>query len=711
MKFSPGKICGCFSTVFLFMLFIISTGVLAQGAEDPRIARMQSPDEFKARIKPVSSLAKWEARKKVLRETLLLRAGLWPEPERTPLNARIFDEKKGKGFTVSKVYFESLPGFFATGNLYMPTGGSGPYPAIVTPHGHWQYGRLQNSEQGSIPGRCIDFARMGFVVFSIDMVGYNDSMQLPHDPNKSRAQLNADSPLPYSPAAHRGDFDYPKPSLYGFNLGGIQVWNATRAVDFLISLPNVDPERIGATGASGGASQTIFLMIADERIKVAAPVNIIGAKRHPGCRCENMPGLWLDMTTIELSAAFSPKPLLLMSATEDPWTAEMPKREYPVIKHFYSLYGAEDNVKNVHIEAGHNYNADTRAAVYDWFVKHLNPSATPIKNPKPVAPELKSLGDLRVFPDKILPDNALPERTIIANWEKASEEQIENLFPSSSKEMAEFTPKATEMLRRALVLNGDLRNVTIRKVKQYRRNGLAFAEMEVGKSGDKSSWCQMEMLILDKATKGSILVVRPDDEGFFDSNGDTKAWAKTLTSRGYRLYRIRGHASGERRIPQKITDSFSWSDTYNLSNELWAVHDIAAAIAMVSDINEGDPLTVLGLDECGVATAFAAAAATGFADRVIIDLDGRDPVYDSELLDYFNVPAIKRIGDFRTALLILISKKMVLLNPGPTFDSAWVKSMAEKTGSSGNISFGGKGSLKLLPNMNTEGAAYLDYLK
>ena len=404
-------------------------------SSDIRHTQLIDPDHFELRLTPPSSLQKWEKRKASLREMLLLKAGLWPEPEKTPLRPNIFDEKQGDGFTVAKVYFESLPGFFVTGNLYRPTEGKGPYPAIICPHGHWLYGRLQNSIECSIPGRCIDFARQGFVVFSVDMVGFNDAFQFPHKSWTSRARLKADEPEPYDKRQYHGNFDFPIAELYGFSLGGLQLWNNIRSVDFLCSLPDVDKTCIGVTGASGGATQTIFLMIADERLKVAAPVNIIGAAKHPGCLCENMAGMWLDTSTIELSAAFAPKPLLLMSATEDPWTNITPEREYPLIKKYYSLYNAEDMIKNVHIKAGHNYNAQTRSAVYDWFCKHLKNSSSSIKDPEPISKETKKLGDLRVFPDDILPKDALSHIQIIENWIKESEKAFTYRLPVTPEQM------------------------------------------------------------------------------------------------------------------------------------------------------------------------------------------------------------------------------------------------------------------------------------
>ena len=100
-------------------------------------------------------------------------------PDRTPLNPVVFGELKHADYTVSKAYFESVPGFFVTGNLYRPIG-DGPFPAILSPHGHWAYGRLENTALVSAPGRAINLARQGFVVFTYDMVGYNDSSQLEH---------------------------------------------------------------------------------------------------------------------------------------------------------------------------------------------------------------------------------------------------------------------------------------------------------------------------------------------------------------------------------------------------------------------------------------------------------------------------------------------------------------------------------------------------
>ena len=127
----------------------------------------------------VHTRAEWERRAAHLREADPGIGRPAADAGAASLNAQVFGEIERPDYIVSKVYFESLPGFFVTGNLYRPVG-AGPFPAILSPHGHWAYGRLENSAVASVPGRAINLARQGFVVLTIDMVGYNDSRQLEH---------------------------------------------------------------------------------------------------------------------------------------------------------------------------------------------------------------------------------------------------------------------------------------------------------------------------------------------------------------------------------------------------------------------------------------------------------------------------------------------------------------------------------------------------
>jgi hypothetical protein len=230
-------------------------------------ARAQSTRHTDTRftMPPVTDRESWERQAETLRTRLRAACGLYPWPEKTPLNARVFDRFDGEGFSVEKVYFEAFPGCLVTGNLYKPTEGAGPFPGVVAPHGHWENGRLENSERGSVPGRCITLARMGCVVFSYDMIGYVDSLQFPHNWGSREMEL------------------------YGLHPFAFQLWSGIRAVDFIMALPEVDATRIACTGASGGGTQTFALTAVDERVRVSAPVNMISANMQGGCNCENAP--------------------------------------------------------------------------------------------------------------------------------------------------------------------------------------------------------------------------------------------------------------------------------------------------------------------------------------------------------------------------------------------------------------------------------------
>jgi len=125
------------------------------------------------------TLQDWEKRKEFLRQQILTSAGLSPLPEKTPLHAQVFGKLEEKDYTIEKVLIETMPGFYLGGNLYRPRNGQAKHPGILNPHGHWQYGRLENEPIFSGPSVGISLARQGYVVFAYDLVGYNDTPRFP----------------------------------------------------------------------------------------------------------------------------------------------------------------------------------------------------------------------------------------------------------------------------------------------------------------------------------------------------------------------------------------------------------------------------------------------------------------------------------------------------------------------------------------------------
>ncbi len=338
----------------------------------------------------------WKRRAAYIREHVLASAGLLPMPERTPLRAREFGTLQHADYSVSKVYFESLPGFLVTGNVYRPVG-QGPFPGILSPHGHFAGGRLENTALVSTPGRAINLARQGFVVLSYDMVGFNDSRQLSHD------------------------FGGRPEALWGLSLGGLQLWNSIRALDFLESLPEVRRGAIGAVGASGGATQAFLLAAVDDRVAAVAPVNMISLNEQGGCICENPPGLRLDTNNVEIAATIAPRPLLLVSAVGD-WTSNTLEREFPAIRALYGLTGSQDRVQAVRFYAEHNFDRDARETMYAWMAQWLQGApAGVVRRERPFTVEPDA--DLLVFPDRALPDGALGPSELTAWWIEAARRQ------------------------------------------------------------------------------------------------------------------------------------------------------------------------------------------------------------------------------------------------------------------------------------------------
>lgn len=385
------------------IIAIAATGLLLSAADrrNTHTPNTDTPFTFTA----PADLKTWEARRAALRTQVLSAAGLLPMPAKGPLNPVVTGRLERSGYTIEKVALETMPGYWLGGNLYRPTA-PGRHPAVLHPHGHWTYGRLENSENCSTPTLAINLARHGFVVFAYDMVGYNDTAQTPHD------------------------FSTPEYQLWSFTPLGLQLWNSIRVTDYLESLPDVDPKKIAITGASGGGTQTFNLLAVDDRLAAAAPVNMVSGIMQGGCVCENAPGLRIGTNNVEIASLMAPKPLLAVAATGD-WTKNVPKVEYPAMKKVWDLYGKPDLVEAVQFDAPHNYNKASREAVYDFLRKTLLPDTQPFKER---GVSVEKLQDMLVFQGRPLPAHARSFQQVFEEWKAASRAQSLTLAPAQGRD-------------------------------------------------------------------------------------------------------------------------------------------------------------------------------------------------------------------------------------------------------------------------------------
>lgn len=287
-----------------------------------------------------SSKKEWENRAAQIRNRILEGGELNNLPPRPTSKPIVHSRRELNGYSVENVAFESVEGYYVTGNLYRPLQQKGPFAAVLCPHGHTQNADARFLE--AMQFRCANLARMGAVVFAYDMLGYSDAQQCQHKLPKA------------------------------FKL---QALNSIRALDFLLDQPGIDKNRVGVTGESGGGTQTFMLTALDPRVKVAVPVVMVSAHFFGGCTCESgMPVHKkgdFQTNNVEIAALAAPRPLLIVSDGAD-WTKHNPEVEYPHLQKIYRLYGKANLVENVHLPTEkHDYGPSKRAAAYRFLAKHL----------------------------------------------------------------------------------------------------------------------------------------------------------------------------------------------------------------------------------------------------------------------------------------------------------------------------------------------------
>lgn len=325
--------------------------VLTDPCGDARLKPNRHTDSFLP-ITRFSSREQVEARRKELQFNLRMAAGLYPWPEKNPLNPKYELVGEFEGYTLYKVMFESRPGFWSTGNLYLPRPLGEKHPAIFHVIGHWELQRLTRSDTADYPQYIANCARMGFICLVTDMVGKVDSRQVSHKYGRDEHRMRNEK------------------ELWCSNSLGIQLWNNIRGLDLLCAIPQVDADNIGMTGASGGGSQTLFCALVDDRVKAAAPINMISLHMQGGCECENAAGLRISTDNAEMCAMLAPRPLFLAGSTGD-WTKYQQTVEYPAVLEAYRQYGAEHMVEQYYQIAPHQYNEKTRRHAYRFFARHL----------------------------------------------------------------------------------------------------------------------------------------------------------------------------------------------------------------------------------------------------------------------------------------------------------------------------------------------------
>jgi dienelactone hydrolase len=335
--------------------------------------------------RPPADRQTWEERRSTLRQALVAAMGPFPE-QPCPLQSRILGVLKRDGYRIEKLLFESRPDIWVTASAYVPDPVQGKVPAVLAVHGHWPLARRDPVVQA----RCLGLVKLGFFVLAVDAFGAGERYTKP------------------APGTYHG-------ALYGSTLWpagqtllGLQVYDNRRAVDYLLTRPEVDGDRLGITGASGGGNQTMYAGALDERFRAVVPVCSVGnyqAYLHAACCvCEVLPGALRFAEEGDVLGLVAPRALLVINATQDGFQFSVgeARKSLDRARPLFHLYGADEHLRQTVFESPHAYNQAMREAMYGWMTRWLKDRGDGSPVPEP-AHQIEKVDDLRCFPDEQRP--------------------------------------------------------------------------------------------------------------------------------------------------------------------------------------------------------------------------------------------------------------------------------------------------------------------
>ncbi|MEA3400888.1 MAG: acetylxylan esterase [Armatimonadota bacterium] len=286
--------------------------------------------------------------------------GLWPLPERTPLEATVAGTLERDDYVVEKIHYQSVPGAHVAANLYRPHEINEPLPAVLYLCGHTR-GKVNLTYQQNPRW----FGSHGYVALVVDPIQLGECQGIHHGTYRE------------------GRWDW---ISRGYTPSGTEVWNAMRALDYLASRDDVDADRMGVTGLSGGGVISWNLAAADTRIKCVSPVCQTGDMQqlicdrcldgHCDCACFVNYYRW---DTAHIGALIAPRPLLVAAGADDGlWRPYAYKRQVHRIRRVYEAMGAAENCRLVEDLSFHGYTPMLRKAIFEWFNRHLKGDTSPV---------------------------------------------------------------------------------------------------------------------------------------------------------------------------------------------------------------------------------------------------------------------------------------------------------------------------------------------
>lgn len=624
----------------------------------------------------------WNQQKSSLREKLLSSWGGFPK-EPCGLAPRQVGEIRRDGYRVEKIVFETRPGVLMTANAYVPDR-KGKLPAVLCVHGHWK-----GAKQDPVPqSRCIGLAKLGFFVLAVDAFGAGE-----RGIGKALGEYHGEMV---------GTTLFPT----GFSLAGLQVYENMRAVDYLLTRPEVDGTKLGITGASGGGNQTMYAGAFDERFRCVVPVCSVGTYRSylgaACCVCEVVPDAMSYTEEWALLAMVAPRALMVINATRDANQFSVGEAQQSIAKaqHVFRLHGKAANVTHTIFESGHDYSQAMREAMYGWMTLHLKGEGqgNPIPEPAltPEEPET-----LRCFPGESRPDDFVT----LPRFAAAEADRLIAGHNGQEHQHREHWSSTTMRMQHALVNDvfGGFPAPAMIPVRETDKQTFVL-ETEPGievtaslETGDRKS-SRIAVLIdlegIDQARKSEL-----------SKELLAAGWNVALTDlRATGRYAVAGDRIG--RAPDHNSAEWSfWTGRPLLGQWAW---DIQQVCSFFSRMREPAEISLFGV-RAGAIAALCAAGLPGINISRLVLINPltsfrSDVPYIGQRMGTFAPRVLRDVGDV-PHILAMVAPRKVLISGGTTGDGQPVDldTLRARFAATRQIyrQFGAEGNLALTPTEPT----------
>jgi dienelactone hydrolase len=580
-------------------------------------------------LQGITSRQQWDALQRVLRVQYLEMLGLWPLPERTPLQATVTGVLEVDGVRIEKLHFQSMPRLYVTANFYLPAKVEKKLPAILYLCGHSD--RKRDGNKTAYQHHGLWFAKNGYACLILDTLQLGEI-----------------------PGVHHGTYRHQRWwwHAWGYSPAAVECWNGVRALDYLCSRPEVDPDRIGGTGRSGGGAAILWVAAADERLKVVVPVSgmsdledYVGQRVVNGhCDCMFLFNTYRWPWTY-VAALVAPRPLLFLNSGHDPiFPMDGNERIRRRLEQLYRLYTErpQELFDVGTVPGGHEDEPELRLMAYRWMNRHLKGTNEPV-----VEGPLPSISgeQLRAFPEE-LPADALNGR-------------IDELFsaprclplPTDAASFARWSGELRQLLRR-YVLRDDPPVATAEPEPL-----LDFSPFSALLQTEPGIVVEVSYRPPQKGCSSGWIVVAESDEG---RNGPWPGWVDELAKEGQALLLVVPRGAGAWRWedppPYYIRRSFP---LLGRTVESTQTMDVASVAQWV--LRSSGPVQSWGIAGRGPAGVLGAYVALLVPEVQEVYL--REP--PSSHREGPMLPNVLRFCDLPEALGLLAPRPLTIVTPRP----------------------------------------------